>query len=116
MKKFSTCLLLIFLSTTLFAQNGKAQKKVEQSVNEINALLMAENEELALSDSQKAQIKDLMIQKSQEVADHKKSDKSEDKEALKVIMKKYNTKIFNETLTKEQMTAYRKAKNKNKEN
>jgi len=112
MKKLSTCLLFIFLSTALFAQNGKGQKTPEQAVEEINATLIAQNEDLALNDNQKAEMKDLITQRNQAVADFRKSNK-EDKEGLKAIMKEYNTKIYNGTLTKEQMAAYREAKKNN---
>jgi len=115
MKKLSTCLLIIFLSTALFAQNGKGKKTADQAVEEINTTLIAQSKDLALTDSQKAQMKDLITQRNQAAADFRKSNK-EDKEGLKALMKEYNTRIYNETLTKEQMTAYRKAKKKNKEN
>jgi len=115
MKKLSICLLFIFLSTALFAQNGKGKKTADQAVEEINAILTAQNKDLALTDSQKVQMKDLVTQRNQEVADFKKSNKG-DKEGLKAIMKKYNTKIYHETLTKEQIVAFRKGRKSKKEN
>ena len=115
MTKLLTCLLFIFLSTNLFAQNDKMRQRANVQVEEINSLIMSEDKALALTEDQKTTMKDLMAQKIQALVAFNKSDKKDDKEAVSAFHKKHNVKIFRENMSKEQLTAFyngRKKKNK----
>lgn len=113
-KRYFTCLLFIFLSTTLFAQNDKLKQKVSEEIEQINSFIISEDKALALTEDQKNKMVDLTIQKRLAIFDFKKSDEKDDVEALKVIQKKYNVQIFSGTMSKEQITALNNGrKNKN---
>lgn len=112
--KLLTCLLFIFLSTTLFAQNDKLKQSVIKEIENVNSLIISEDESIALTEDQKTKMIDLTVQKRLEIQTFKKSDKKDDNEALKAIQNKYNVQIFNETLSKEQKVALNNARKKKK--
>ena len=114
MTRLFTCLLFIFLSTTLFAQNDKLKQSVIKEIENLNSLIISEDEALALTEDQKTKMIDLTVQKRLEVQAFKKSDKIDDNEVLKAIQNKYNVQIFNETLSKEQKAALKNARKKKK--
>lgn len=114
MTRLFTCLLFIFLSTTLFAQNDKLKQSVNKEIENVNSLIISEDESIALTEDQKTKMIDLTVQKRLEIQTFKKSDKKDDNEALKAIQNKYNVQIFNETLSKEQKVALNNARKKKK--
>lgn len=114
MTRLFTCLLFIFLSTTLFAQNDKLKQSVIKEIENVNSLIISEDESIALTEDQKTKMIDLTVQKRLEIQTFKKSDKKDDNEALKAIQNKYNVQIFNETLSKEQKVALNNARKKKK--
>ena len=115
MTKLLTCLFFIFLSTNLFAQNDKMIQRANERVEEINSLIISEDKALALTETQKSTMKDLFAQKMKALVAFNKSDEKDSKEARNAFQKKHNVKIFNETMSKKQLTAFynaRKKKNK----
>ena len=115
MTKLLTCLLFVFLSTSLFSQNDKMIKRANERVEEINSLIISEDKALALTETQKTTMKGLMAKKIQALVAFNKSDKKNSKEARNALQKKHNAKIFNEIMSKKQLKAFYNArKNKNK--
>lgn len=111
MKKiFFTCLLLIGLTATGFSQSDKLKEKVTEKVEELNSQIIAGDESLALTDVQKEKVANIHIERIKEYRKAKKEGVSE--EDIKAIQKKYFQKIYKEVLTKEQIKARKKGKEK----
>ena len=106
MTKLLTCLLFVFLSTSLFAQNDKMIKRANERVEEINSLIISEDKALGLTETQKTTMRDLMAKKIQALVAFNKSDKKDSKEARNAFQKKHNVKNFNETMSKNQIRAF----------
>ena len=90
-------------------------KRANERVEEIYSLIISEDKDLALTETQKTTMKDLFVQKMQALVDFNKSDEKDNKEAQNAFQKKHNVKIFKENMSKEQLTAFyngRKKKNK----
>lgn len=113
--KLITGLLFIFLSTSLFAQNKGMVTRANNQIEKINSLIESEDKALALTKDQMKTMKDLTLQKMQAISEFRKANGSDDKEGIREIQKEYNTKIFKETMSSEQMKAYRTAQKKAKE-
>jgi hypothetical protein len=115
--KITTLLLFMFLSTNLVAQNEGIIKNAKVALAEMNSLIVSEDANLALSETQQAQIEKLLVERMTKVKDLKKSEPDEEKfkEARKPILDEYYKKIFVESLSKEQRTAYQTANKKAKE-
>jgi len=113
--KLITGLLFIFLSTSLFAQNKGMVTRANNQIEKINSLIESEDKALALTKDQMKTMKDLTLQKMQAISAFRKANGSDDKEGIREIQKEYNTKIFKETMSSEQMKAYRTAQKKAKE-
>lgn len=117
MKRITTVLFFAFLSTTLFAQTDKMKEQAIILTEKMNADIVSENPSLALSETQKTQITELIAQRSKAYTDVSKTEKDEEKrkEAQKSAVKPYNQKIFTEILSKEQKLALDTARNKLKD-
>jgi hypothetical protein len=116
MKKLTTVLFFALLSTSLFAQTDKMRGQAKVFVEKINSEIISENPTLVLSDKQKAEIAEVMAQRSQAYNDVSKAeqDEAKRKEAQNEVVKPFNKKIFGELLSKEQKAALDTARNKAK--
>ena len=116
MSKCTTVLLFMFLSTNLVAQNEGIIKNAKGALAEINSLIVSEDANLALSETQQVEIEKLLVERMIKIRDLKKSEPDEKKfkEARKPILDEYNKKIFVESISKEQRMAYQAANKKAK--
>ena len=106
-------ILFLGFSTVGFSQSKKAiqkmEKKATELVEKLNKEIIKGNESLALSDEQKEKIAKIHIDR---LSAFKKLDKDASKEEKKKFNKTYFSKIFKEVLTKEQIKARKKGKEK----
>ena len=109
-KLIFTLLLIIGFAATGFSQSDKMKEKAIAKVEQINNQIISVDKSLALTVEQRKQILEVQMTKMQEIKKLRKGDA--DKDAIKVVSKKYNQKIFKDILTKEQMKARKQAKNR----
>ncbi|MFG6686074.1 hypothetical protein ACGK9U_05790 [Mariniflexile sp. HNIBRBA6329] len=101
-------ILFVGLSISGFAQSDKMKESVKEKVEQLNSELVAGDKSQGLTEEQKTQIYNIHLERLKELKDAKKN--GADKDANKVINKKYFQKIYKEVLTKEQVKARREGK------
>lgn len=106
------CVLFFGLTSVTFSQTKKIEKKAKTLTEKINSEIIASDKTLALTEEQSAAIVKVHLDRLTEL---KKLGKSATKEEKKAINKKYNQKIHKEILSKKQLKARRKGKQKSKE-
>jgi len=112
---FSTVVLLLF-TTLSFAQENKMEDRAQKEVDRIDANITAGDPSAALSDSQKKEIFDMMMEKFEKIGKLSKSGKSKEDIASerKELNASYNSRIYQEVFTPEQREANKKGREKNK--
>lgn len=110
--KFILTILSIFLFVTASFSQSKAEQKAMDKVEKINAMIVAGDADLALSDEQKKQMVELYAANTKATRKIKKSGVTEEeiKEQTKASKKALNKKINKEILTKEQRKAKKNGK------
>ena len=110
--KFILTILSIFLFVTASFSQSKAEQKAMDKVEKINAMIVAGDADLALSDEQKKQMVELYAANTKATRKIKKSGVTEEeiKEQTKASKKTLNKKINKEILTKEQRKAKKNGK------
>ncbi|MEW4922688.1 hypothetical protein [Algibacter sp. 2305UL17-15] len=103
-----TCLLLLGLSVSGFAQPKNIIQKANEKIEELNSQIIAIDTSLALTDDQITKIQTLHVNRLKDVKQAKKNGQSKDD--IKQINKKCFQKIFKEILTKPQVKAQRAGK------
>lgn len=112
MKKiFFTMLLLVGVAFSGNAQSKKLKEKATEKVEQLNAEIKAGDSSLELSEDQKKKIYDIQVTRMSEAKQLRKD--GAEKEEIKAVNKKYNQQIFKDVLTKKQLKARRKGKDKN---
>lgn len=111
MKKITfTCLLLLGFSLFGFSQSKQLKEKANEKVEQLNAEIIAGDETLALTENQKFQILTMHMDRIKKTKEARKEGKNN--EEIKLINKKYFQKIYQEILTKDQVKARKKGKEK----
>lgn len=112
--KFILTILSMFLFVTASFSQSKAEQKAMDKVEKINAMIVAGDADLALSDDQKKQMVELYVANTKATRKIKKSDATEEeiKEQTKALRKVLNQKVNKEILTKEQRKAKKAGKAK----
>jgi hypothetical protein len=116
--KYTLALLIILLAGTAgFGQTKKMIEKANEKVEELNQWIVSVNPELALTDDQKEEVRQLHVQKLIDIKAINKSDLSDEakKEERQKIYKKVGKTIHNDVLTKEQRKAKKIGKEKQEE-
>ncbi len=118
MKISMTILTIIIAFNFGYSQSPRLIEKANKQVEKVNALIISEAGDLALTETQKADLQKLFIQKSKDMNALKKSGLEGDelKAQKKAINKKVSKQIRKDILTKEQNVAYKAAKRKRKKN
>ena len=116
MKISMTILTIIITFSFGYSQSPRLIEKANKQVEKVNALIVSEAADLALNETQKADIQKLYIQKIKDIKALKKSGLEGDelKAQKKAINKKISKQIRKEILTKEQNIAFKAAKRKRK--
>lgn len=111
-KLIFTCVLFLGFIITGDAQSNKLKEKANKWTNNLNTEIVSVDTSLALTEVQKNQIVTIQIERLKALKKNKKD--GADIDANKAINKKHFQKIFKEILTKEQMKARKRAKEKSK--
>lgn len=115
--KFLVSILIVFLAVSAgFAQNKQNLKKANEKVEELKQQLVAINPELTLTKAQEDLIREVHLQKMEDIKLINQSEEAEEvkDQKRKEIYKNSSKKINNEILTKEQRKALNEAKSKEK--
>lgn len=106
------CILFLGITSVSFSQSKKVEQKAKALTEKLNSEIVAGDKTLALSDEQMSTIEKIQLERIKSL---KKLGKDASKEDKKALNKKHFQKIYKEVLTKEQMKARKKGKEKKEE-
>ena len=106
------CILFLGITSVSFGQSEKLEKKAKALTEKLNSEIIAGDESQALSDEQRSTIEKIQLDR---ITSLKKLGKDASKEDKKALNKKHFQKIYKEVLTKDQLKARRKGKEKKEE-
>lgn len=106
------CILFLGITSVSFGQSEKLEKKAKALTEKLNSEIIAGDEALALTAEQKIEIEKIQLER---ILDLKKLGKDATKEEKKAMNKKHFQKIYKEVLTKDQLKARKKGKQKKEE-
>lgn len=116
MKTIASIVLLLISVSTLNAQKKTMEDKATERIDQIDAMILAENENLGLNEEQKEKMIAYQVGMLKEVQAIQKEGLPEDekKAKLKVVYKKSYKEMIVAMLNKEQQKAFKNAKEKSK--
>jgi hypothetical protein len=103
------CILFLGVSTINFAQSEKILKKATELVDKLNTEIEKGDKSLSLSAAQKEKITAIHVERLTEL---KKLGKAASKDDKKALNKKFFSKVYKEVISKEQLKARKKGKEK----